>query len=447
MGDIQACLSSLETAPLIKRAGRITDYHGLVLESLGPDAVLGELCELVSSDGQSLSRAEVVGFHNGKLQLVPFSGIEGIRPGDQIFATGHAPDVICSRELLGRIVNAHGEPIDGSPLSPRESERRPLKRQSPGPLSRKPISGRMDTGVVAIDSFLAMGYGQRVGVFAGSGVGKSTLLGQIARTAKADVHIIAMIGERGREVVEFIEDILGPEGMKSAVVVVATADEPALMRVHAAYAATTLAEYFCDQGLSVTLTMDSVTRFAMALREIGLAAGEPPTARGYTPSCFSEIPKLIERAGNFQGKGSISAFYTVLVEGDDLNEPISDTLRAILDGHILLTRERANLGLYPAIDLLQSVSRLSTKLTTDEEQETLRESRRLLALYQENRELIQIGAYQKGVDRELDRAIVFQNTINQLLFSNQAALSHQQLLEKLQSALQKPPVSGEHDGE
>ena len=418
MIDTAPYLKAIKSAPMIKRSGRITDYHGLVLESEGPDAALGELCELVSANGDVVSKAEVVGFRSGKLQLVPFEGIEGIRPGDSIHATGRYPDITCGPELLGRVINAHGAPIDGKPLQA-SGPRRSLQGYHVSPLDRAPVNKLLKTGVTSIDTFLPIGYGQRIGVFAGSGVGKSTLLGSIAAHAESDVHVIAMIGERGREVIEFIQDVLGEEGMKKAVVIVATADEPALMRIHAAYAATAIAEYFCSLGQSVVLTMDSVTRFAMALREVGLAAGEPPTARGYTPSCFSAIPVLVERAGNFSNKGSISAFYTVLVEGDDFNEPVSDTLRAILDGHIILTRERANLGLFPAVDLLQSASRLAPRLQSDAEKELVRESKRLLALYKENKELIQIGAYTKGDDPRLDQAISYSEKLDQCLFSEQ----------------------------
>ncbi len=386
------------------RLGRILSFNGLVVEALGPDARLGELCEILLDDSPVPVLAEVVGFRNEHVLLMPYGHVGGISTDSPIRATGRPVSVPVGPQLLGRVVNAFSEPLDD--LGAIEcSEAYRLYREPINPMSRAPIDTVLETGVRAIDTMLTLGVGQRVGIFAGSGVGKSTLLGMLARGVTADVTVLALIGERGREVGEFLTHALGEEGLKRAVVVVATADEPALVRAHAAHAAHAIAEYFRDQGRSVLLMVDSMTRFAMAQREIGLAVGEPPTFRGYTPSVFSQLPKLLERCGRMKGGGAISGVYTVLVEGDDMNEPVTDHMRAILDGHIVLTRDLAARGHHPAIDLLQSTSRLMAQVASEKEATAARDARRHLAIYESSRDLIELGAHQPGANQPLDRAV------------------------------------------
>lgn len=404
--DMSKYVNSLESCEVISRIGKVIQFNGLVIESSGPDVFIGELCEIYPRGHSHKVGAEVIGFRDGKVLLIPYGNLQGIYLGSEIIATGRTVSVPVGDVLKGRVIDAFGKPLDDKPLG-ECVESYPLYPAPCNPLKRERMNQQIETGVKAMDTFLPVAKGQRVGIFAGSGVGKSSLLGMIARNMKSDVNVIALIGERGREVLEFIEESLGKEGLARSVVVVASADQPALVRCHAAYAATAIAEYFCDQGLDVTLTMDSITRFAMAQREVSLSAGEPPTARGYTPSVFAALPKLAERAGNFSGKGSITAFYTVLVEGDDFNEPISDSLRAILDAHITLTREQANSGLYPAIDLLQSASRLLSELATKAEIDLLRRATSLLHEYTESKDLIDLGAYREGANPTLDRAVRF----------------------------------------
>ncbi|WP_374351384.1 FliI/YscN family ATPase, partial [Chitinimonas sp.] len=351
----QAYLDSLRSAPLTRPVGRVRQLAGLGIESAGPNVLVGEICEIVPRDGGQGLRAEVVGLRDGRVTLMPYGELHGIGIGSAVHSTGQMPRIGVGEALLGRVIDAFGDPLDSLP-PPITREFRPLKAAPLNPLSRPRVEQILETGVRSIDSLLTLGQGQRVGIFAGSGVGKSTLLGMMARHARAEVNVIALIGERGREVREFIDKHLGEEGLRHAVVVVATSDQPALARARAAYAATAIAEYFRDAGKQVLLTMDSVTRFAMARREIGLAVGEPPTARGYTPSVFAELPELCERCGTAASGGAITALYTVLVEGDDFNEPISDMLRATLDGHIVLTRRLAQQGHSPAIDVLHSAS-------------------------------------------------------------------------------------------
>lgn len=397
-------VEEIHAVPMGRRLGRIVSFNGLVVEGSGPDARLGELCEIEAAAGAAPVLAQVVGFRDERVMLMPYGHVEGICADSPIRATGRPIVVPVGDELLGRAVNAFGEPLDGLGEL-RATQAYPLFREAINPLARAPIDTVLETGVRAIDALLTLGVGQRVGVFAGSGVGKSTLLGMLAREVSADVTVLGLIGERGREVGDFIDHSLGAEGLRRSVVVVATADEPALVRVHAAHAAHAIAEYFRDQGKSVLLIVDSMTRFAMAQREIGLAIGEPPTFRGYTPSVFAQLPKLLERCGRMRSGGAISGVYSVLVEGDDMNEPVTDHMRSILDGHIVLTRELASRGHHPAIDVLQSVSRLMSRLTDGDEAAMAGDVKRQLALYAASRDLIELGAHQRGVNPALDRAI------------------------------------------
>lgn len=397
-------LDAIRTTDLVRKVGHVRQLAGLGIESSGPDVLLGEMCDIHPRDGAQALRAEVVGLRDGRVMLMPYGSTGGIGIGSEVVATGRMPCIAVGPALLGRVVDAFGEPLDGKgPVA--AGATRPLKAAPLNPLSRVPVDTVIETGVRCIDSMLTLGHGQRVGIFAGSGVGKSTLLGMIARNIRADVNVIALIGERGREVRDFIDQRLGPEGLRRSVVVVATSDQPALARARAAYAATAIAEYFRELGRSVLLTMDSVTRFAMARREIGLAAGEPPTARGYTPSVFSELPELCERCGTTDSGGTITALYTVLVDGDDFNEPVSDMLRATLDGHIVLSRRLAQQGHFPAIDVLHSVSRLLGELASKDERDLVHRSAECLAVYERNRQLIDIGAYRAGSNAEIDRAV------------------------------------------
>ncbi|QVQ29851.1 FliI/YscN family ATPase [Achromobacter deleyi] len=397
-------LKALNAAALYARDGAVRQVAGLVVTCAGPDASLGELCRITPQNGAADILAEVVGVRPDGVVLMPYGRLDGVSAGCRVTVAGSLTGVPVGPALLGRVVNAFCEPLDDGP--PLDAEAcAPLKAPPINPLRRKPIDTPLETGVRVIDAMLPLGRGQRVGIFAGSGVGKSTLLGMLARSVKADVNVIALIGERGREVRDFIERQLGPEALAHSVVVVATSDEPALMRARATYAALAISEYFRDQGKSVFLTMDSVTRYAMARREIGLAAGEPPTARGYTPSVFSEIPELCERCGQLDGGGSISAIFTVLVEGDDFNEPIADSLRATLDGHIILSRDLAHRGHYPAIDVLRSASRLVSELTSKDERTAMAQALACLALLDRNRQVVDIGAYQAGSNPVLDAAL------------------------------------------
>ena len=399
----------------IRRTGAVRDCVGSVVSAKGPDAVLGERCRVLLGVERAEVEAEVVGFRDDHVLLMPYGDLSGIRPGDAVVATGRFAEVAVGPGLLGRVIDATGKPLDGRPLHGLE-QRLPLQGRSINPLSRRRIRTVFSTGVKAIDLFLTLGCGQRMGLFAGSGVGKSSLLGMIARHSTADVNVIALIGERGREVRDFLEDHLAG-GLERSVVIVATSEESPLLRSQAAFAATTIAEYFRDRGQSVALLMDSITRFAMARREIGLAVGEPPTARGYTPSVFSLLPRLLERAGSYsaRGEGSITGLYTVLVEGDDLNEPVSDSVRAILDGHVVLSRQIANHGRYPAIDLLGSVSRLFSSLADPRQKKAVAKVIGLQASYAGSRDAIELGAYKAGANAELDEAIRMQPAIEKLL--------------------------------
>jgi flagellum-specific ATP synthase len=396
-------LEAVRGTDLTRRLGSVTQYHGLVLESVGPDVFVGELCEVHSAAPARPVPAEVIGIRNGRVLLMPYEELRGVSYGAQVVATGKAARALVGEALLGRVVDAFGVPLDGGPAL-RLSTEQALYPSPINPFARTRIDRVLETGVRVIDTMLTLGRGQRIAVISGSGVGKSTLLGMIARNMDADVNVIALVGERGREVRHFIEDALGPEGLKRSVVVVATSDQPALVRRRAAFAATAIAESFRATGRHVVLMMDTVTRFAAAQREIGLAIGEPPTARGYTPMVFASLPRLLERGGNAQS-GSITAFYTVLVEADDLDDPVSDSVRAIVDGHIALDRGIANRGRYPAVDLFHSVSRLLGDLAGKDEQALVRRTLKLLSVHASSRELIEVGAYRAGTNPELDAAV------------------------------------------
>lgn len=412
--DIDSLIETIESTDTYKRYGKVLRIVGLMIESLGPLAKIGEVC-LIHSEvkNQSPILAEVVGFHNEKVMLMPYTELTEIGPGCLVEATGNPLMIKVGRSLIGHTVDALGKPLDDFFL-PKGLRKVKTEQAPPNPLSRPPINERIQVGIRAIDSFLTIGKGQRVGIFAGSGVGKSTLLGMIARNSEADLNVIALIGERGREVRDFIEHDLGPEGLEKSIIVAATSDQPALMRIKGAYTATAISEYFRDLGFSVNLLMDSVTRVAMAQREVGLATGEPPTTKGYTPSVFAILPKLLERTGSNE-HGSITAFYTVLVDGDDMNEPIADAVRGILDGHIVLERRLAEAGQYPAINVLKSVSRLMNSIVSETHLKQANELRSLMATYEENSELIQIGAYKAGTNQEIDKAITYQPKIIEFL--------------------------------
>lgn len=432
---MQAYLERVRDTELTRRTGRVLGISGQSIEAAGPDAAIGEVCEVrLESSGTTLL-AEVVGVKPGRVVLMPYGDTRGVGAGCVIVAGGQPPGMRVGPALLGRVIDAFGMPLDGAP-APAATDVRSLHAQPINPLTRPRIKQLLETGVRAIDTLLPLGKGQRVGIFAGSGVGKSTLLGMLARDVQADVNVIALIGERGREVREFVEKNLGAEGLKRSVVIVATSDQPALVRTRAAHAATAIAEYFRDQGKQVLLMMDSITRFAMARREIGLAAGEPPTARGYTPSVFAEIPALCERCGTTDSGGAITALYTVLVEGDDFNEPISDIVRATLDGHIMLSRELAHAGHFPAIDVLQSASRLASELTSSEERQLMSDAVELLATYERNRQMVEMGAYRAGSNPGIDRAIELQPGLQAVLRQSvmESTTRHNALV-RLQAAL------------
>ncbi len=392
---------ALQDVKPVLACGHVRQVVGLVVEAEGPPLRIGDLCRIKTSSGEIL--AEVSGFREERLLLVPLGNPIGIEPGNRVYACERA-EARVGKELLGRVINALGEPIDGRPL-PYLKETYPLYNEPLRPFERDRIREPLDVGIRAINALLTVGKGQRIAIMAGSGVGKSTLLGMMARHTRADVNVIALIGERGREVREFIERDLGEEGLKKSVIVVATADEPPPLRIRGAYYATAIAEYFRDQGLDVLFMMDSLTRFCMAGREVGLSIGEPPTARGYTPSVFAQLPRLLERMGPRMGGGSITGIYTVLVEGDDFNEPVADAVRAIADGHIVLSRDLAQEGHYPAIDVLASVSRLMRDLADREHYQAALELVRLLATYRRAEDLINIGAYVRGSNPEIDRAL------------------------------------------
>ncbi|MEA5010163.1 MAG: flagellar protein export ATPase FliI [Angelakisella sp.] len=425
---------SLKFSDLYTYEGKINQIVGMTATATGLACNIGDICNITSeSDGKTIL-SEVVGFQDSKVLLMPYEDINGIGYGSAVRNTGTSLTVKVSNELIGRTVDALANPIDNGPALTGGSSYS-INGKPSNPMARPRISTPIEMGVKAIDGLLTIGKGQRMGIFAGSGVGKSTLMGMLARNVKADVNVIALVGERGREVVEFISRDLGPEGLKRSVLIVATSDQPAMMRYKCAMTATTIAEFFRDQGKDVLLMMDSLTRFAMAQREIGLSVGEPPVARGYTPSIYTALPKLLERSGNFE-KGSITGIYTVLVEGDDTNEPISDTVRGIIDGHIMLSRKLAMKNHYPAIDILQSVSRLMNDISDPEHLAAASKVRNLMAVYRDNQDLISIGAYKSGSNPNLDFAISKIEKIDQFLQQQvETKYSFNQIVEMLNKTI------------
>lgn len=405
---------ALGETDLIKDIGKITRVVGQSIEGFLPGACLGSVCCVYQLGSNNFIRAEVVGFRDRSVIFMPLGDSRGIGLGSKIVLERSSPTIRVGKGLLGRVLNGLGEPIDGLGVL-EMTEERGIYGTRVNPLARHPIDTPLDLGVRSINAFTTVGQGQRVGIMAGSGVGKSVLLGMMARYTNADVNVIALIGERGREVKEFIERELGPEGLARSVIVVATSDESPLVRTRGAFVATTIAEYFSSLGLSVLFMMDSVTRFAMAQREVGLSAGEPPTSKGYTPSVFSQLPKLLERAGSFVNKGSITGLYTVLVEGDDMDEPIADAVRSIVDGHIVLTRQLAHRGHFPAVDILQSTSRVMRSVTRAAHQRIATQLREHIADYQQAEDLINIGAYKRGSNEKIDVAIDLHDSINMFL--------------------------------
>lgn len=405
-------IDKLDTIDTYQKTGKVKGVKGLIIEAVGIDVSLGEVCEIRRSDN-SVVMSEVIGFDDNRVYLMTYDDLGGIGPDNTVIPTKKTLSIKCSDDMLGNVFNGIGKPIiDTNQIISGETQS--INNKPPHPLSRQMIEDVMSTGVKAIDAFLTVGVGQRVGIFAGSGVGKSTLIGMVVRNCQADINVIALIGERGREVKEFIERDLGPEGMKKSIVIVATGDESPLMRIKASFVATTIAEYFRDKGLKVNLFMDSVTRLALAQRELGLSLGEPPTTKGFTPSVFSLLPKLLERTG-MSDKGAITSFYTVLVEGDDMNEPIVDAVRGILDGHIVLSRRLAEKNHYPAIEIGKSVSRLFNHITIKEHRTLTSKFRELYSTYLESEDLINIGAYQKGNNPKLDQAVSNIDKMNKFL--------------------------------
>ncbi|HIN30353.1 TPA: FliI/YscN family ATPase [Candidatus Poribacteria bacterium] len=414
--------SNIINRRLAQLEGRIVEIVGLLVKAQGIALPVGETCLVKNRNGDI--PAEVIGFNEDRHTLLMVLGnMEGISPGDRVIATGKSPTVRVGNGILGRVIDSMGNPLDDKGGLDWSNEY-PIYQEPPPALSRMPVDSVLPTGIRAIDGLLTVGRGQRVGIYGGAGVGKSILMGMIARNTEADINVIALIGERGREVGNFVRSVLGEEGLKRSVVVAATSDQPALMRIRGAFVAMAVAEYFRDQGKSVMLMMDSVTRMAMAQREVGMTVGEPPTTRGYTPSVFSMLPKLMERAGTSDQQGSITGFYTVLVEGDDMMEPITDATRAILDGHIVLSRELASQGHYPAIDILESISRLMVDIVPKAHQNVADALRELLAIYRENQTLINIGLYRKGTNPDIDIAIDYRNEILNFL--------RQEMMEKVE---------------
>ncbi|MBU5591078.1 flagellar protein export ATPase FliI [Clostridium sp. MSJ-4] len=406
--DFDKITNKIKQCETFYAEGKVKKVIGLTVEVEGIRAFVGELCTIYNERNTPIS-CEVVGFREDNVILMPLGELIGIAPGCKVVPEGKPLSVICSDDLFGKVLDGLGNPLEGEELL--KGEYYALDKEPPDPLKRRRIKEVLPTGVRAIDGFLTCGEGQRIGIFAGSGVGKSTTLGMIARYAEADVNVIALIGERGREVLDFIEKDLGEEGLKKSVIVCATSDKPALIRLKGAFTATAIAEYFRDQGKKVILMMDSVTRFAMAQREVGLAIGEPPATKGYTPSVFAMLPRLMERSG-MSDKGSITAFYTVLVDGDDFNEPIADAVRGILDGHIVLSRSLAHKNHYPAIDILNSVSRLMPEIASDDHKNVASFARDLLATYKDSEDLINIGAYAKGSNKKVDMAIKYNDVLS-----------------------------------
>nr|MBL0732502.1 flagellar protein export ATPase FliI [Desulfobacterales bacterium] len=390
------------------------EVTGLVTEAIGPASSLGSICEIYTKENEKKIRAEVLGFRENRILLMPLDDVRGIGPGSKVVANDQKALISVGNDLLGRVIDGLGNPLDNKGMI-KTDDKYPVYAEPLNPLNRSRIKEPLDIGIRAVNGLLTIGCGQRLGIFAGSGVGKSVLLGMIARNTSADINVIALIGERGREVNEFIDKELGEEGLKKSVVVVATSDRFPLIRIRGAFIATAIAEYFRDQGRHVNLMMDSVTRFAMAQREIGLALGEPPTTKGYTPSVFTMLPKLLERAGTSSGRGTITGLYTVLVEGDDMNDPIADSVRSILDGHIVLSRDLAMHNHYPPIDILKSISRVMIDITDSEHQKIADRLKSVLATYQKAEDLINIGAYVSGSNQDIDYAIDMIEKINSFL--------------------------------
>jgi flagellum-specific ATP synthase len=436
--NLAELIEQIDQLDTFKRYGRVKRVVGLMIESQGPpDSAIGDVCLIHTGNKKNrMIQAEVVGFKNEEVILMPYTAVNHISPGSLVEGTEKPLEIKVGPQLIGSVIDSMGQPLDGSAL-PKGLSSVPTEQDAPNPLKRPPISSSIEVGVRMIDSLLTVGNGQRVGIFAGSGVGKSTLLGMIARNTAADLNVIALIGERGREVREFIERDLGPEGLKRSIVVVATSDQPALMRIKGAFTATAIAEFFRDKGLNVCMMMDSVTRVAMAQREVGLAVGEPPTTKGYTPSVFAILPKLLERTGT-NDLGSITAFYTVLVDGDDMNEPIADTVRGILDGHFVLDRALANKGQYPAINILKSVSRVMNNIVHPNHVKAAEKLRDLLSTYMNSEDLINIGAYKKGSSIAIDEAIrLHPSIISFLKQSTDEKISFQESLQQLYSLIGK----------
>ena len=425
----------VRSAETMSRTGKIENIVGMSIEASGGRAAIGDICRIYSNESGGQVPAEVVGFKNDHILLMPYANMSGISAGNFVRNTGKRLTLPVGPFLRGRVINALGQPIDGlEPFGRGDSYS--IDNAYINPMTRPPIRERMEFGVKAIDSLLTIGKGQRIGIFAGSGVGKSTLLGMIAKNVKADINVIALVGERGREVLEFMQKDLGEEGMRRSILVVATSDQPAMLRMKCPSVATSIAEYFRDQGYDVLLMMDSLTRFAMAQREIGLAIGEPPVARGYTPSMYAEMPKLLERSGNFE-KGSITGVYTVLVEGDDTNEPIADTVRGILDGHIVLSRQLANANHFPAIDVGASISRLMVEIVSPEHRQLAGKLRDVMGVYEKNADLVSIGAYKAGSNPKLDHALKKMDAINQFLTQGiDESFSYEESLRQLRRIMQ-----------
>jgi flagellum-specific ATP synthase len=412
--DIERYYRELENVPLFRTIGKVTRITGLLVESEGPETSIGSICTIYSKNGKMSIEAETLGFRGNKLLLMPLNDIRGIGPGCKVIVKEQNATMSVGKQLLGRVIDGVGNPIDGKgPI--KSIEKYPIYAEPINPILRPRIKNAVETGVRAIDGLLTVGCGQRIGIFAGSGVGKSVLLGMIARHSNADINVIGLIGERGREVNEFIENELGTSGLKKSVVVAATSDNPPLIRLRGAYIATTIAEYFRDLGYHVNLLMDSVTRFATSQREVGLALGEPPTAKGYTPSVFALLPKILERAGTSINRGEITGYYTILVEGDDMNDPIADSVRSIIDGHIVLTRELANQNQYPAIDVLKSISRVMNNIIDKDHLNNANKFKSILATYQKAEDLVNIGAYITGSNKKIDEAIQLIEKIREFL--------------------------------
>ena len=428
-------IQQIKDGDVLSRTGKIENIVGMSIEASGGRGAVGDICRIYSAESNSQVLAEVVGFKSDRMLLMPYQNMNGLAPGSFVRNTGRRLRLQVGDFLRGRIINAMGKPIDGLEPFP-EGDSYYVDSPYINPLTRPPIRERVDFGVRAIDSTLTIGKGQRIGIFAGSGVGKSTLMGMIAKNVKTDINVIALVGERGREVLEFVQKDLGEEGMRRSVLVVATSDQPAMLRMKCPSVATAIAEYFRDQGKDVLLMMDSLTRFAMAQREIGLAVGEPPVARGYTPSIYAELPKLLERSGNFE-RGSITGVYTVLVEGDDTNEPIADTVRGILDGHVVLSRKLANANHFPAIDVSASISRLMVEIVSPKHRELASKLRDILSVYEKNEDLLSIGAYKAGTNPRLDYAISKIDQINAFLMQGiNESFSYAESLHQLESILQ-----------